>query len=143
VQTFGETQDGGAGGGVTATEVHARERRSYNTRDRKLRHWRPGSHRIVSKLLAADRAVFGSPATPDGLEVQFSESVQDSAEALARTAELLRRAEAASTRTLVGLVNPDLEPEQIDEEVARIQAESGRAVPDVAPDGLPDDPDAA
>jgi A118 family predicted phage portal protein len=136
VQTFGETQDGGAGG-TTATEVHARERRSYNTRDRKLRHWRPGAHRIVSKLLAVDRAIFGSQVQPDSIEVEFSESVQESVEAVARTAELLRRAEAASTRTLVGMVNPDLEPKQLEEEVARICAEAGRAVPDVVEGPMP------
>jgi A118 family predicted phage portal protein len=136
-QTFGESQDGAA---VTATEVHSRERRSFNTRDRKLRHWRPGAHALVTKLLAVDRAVFGTVVTTDGLEVAFNDTVQDSPETLARTAQLLRQAEAASTRTLVELVHPDMEQTQIDEEVGRILVESGRAVPDPIDGPLPDDP---
>lgn len=135
VQTFGETQEGAA---VTATEVHARERRSYNTRDRKLRHWKPAARASIAKLLRVDQAVFGTQVNLDGLDVAFAEGVQDSPEALARTAEHLRRAEAASTRTLVGMIHPDLEPTELDAEVARILAETGRAVPDLGP--LPDDP---
>lgn len=139
-QTFGEVQDGQA---VTATEVHARERRSFNTRDRKLRHWQPAAAAVTRKLLAVDAAVFSQRVTPDGLDVQFGDSAQESAESLARTAELLRRAEAASTRTLVALTHPDWEAREVDEETVRVLAETGRAVPDLAPDGgLPDDPTA-
>lgn len=134
-QTFGEVQDGQA---VTATEVHARDRRSLNTRDRKLRHWRPGTRAALRKLLAVDRAVFGTNVDPDSVSVEFAEGSQESPEALARTAELLRRAEAASTRTLVAMAHPDWDDTDVDDETGRILAESGRAVPDLA-GPLPDD----
>jgi A118 family predicted phage portal protein len=133
-QTFGESHDGQS---ATATEVHSRERRSYNTRDRKLRHWGPGAHRITTKLLLVDQFVFGSQLNTEGLSVDFAEGVQDSPEALARTVDMLRRAEAASTRTLVRMTHPDWEDEQITDEVAAILAESGRAVPDVVEGPLP------
>jgi hypothetical protein len=135
-QTFGEQEGGGQ---ATATEINARDRRSENTRDRKMRHWGPAARQIVAKLLLVDRAVFGTQVTADGLDVGFGGATQASPEMLARTAQLLRQAEAASTRTLVELVHPDWEQTQIDEEAGRILAESGMAVPDPVGGPLPGD----
>jgi A118 family predicted phage portal protein len=126
-QTFGESESGGA---ITATEVAARNQRSFTTRDRKIRLWRPASVRLLAKLLTIDAAIFGGGYDPDGLDVEFSTSVQDSPEALARTAQALRTAEAASTATLVALNHPEWSAEDIATEVALINAEAGRVVPD-------------
>lgn len=119
-QTFGEE----SGVAVTATEVQSRERRSFMTRDRKVRHQRPAVGRIVEKMLAVDRAVFAAAGVvPVRPLVSFGDSVQDSPEALARTAELLRRAESASIETRIGIVHPEWSAEQVRDEATAIRGE--------------------
>ena len=120
-QTFGEKDE--SGGDKTATEVTAKERRSYLTRDRKIRSARPALEAILSKALAMDAVIFNTGAAPTPVTVQFADAVQESLESLARTAQMLKAAEAASRRTLVQLVHPDWDEIQVDAEVARIVAE--------------------
>jgi hypothetical protein len=68
--------------------------------------------------------------TPERPQVLFADSIQDDIKFLAESAELLRRAEAASTETLVALANPDRDADWQKAEVQRINAESGRHVAD-------------
>jgi A118 family predicted phage portal protein len=110
---------------VTATEVAARERKSMITRDKKLNYVKPELADILETLLAIDAAVFGTPVEPQLPDLEFAAVVSEDPQSLAQTAQLLRAAEAASTRTLVELVNPDWDDTAIDEEVGRIQAETG------------------
>ncbi|MFE5777087.1 phage portal protein [Brachybacterium sp. NPDC056505] len=127
-QTFGMDA---AGGAMTATEVQSRERRSFMTRDRKIRAWKGALATLAVKALAIDRAVFKSAADPSlPVSVQFGDSVQESMEALARTAQLLAQAQAASVKTRVQMVHPDWSDPEVDEEVARIQEEAGEPAPD-------------
>lgn len=128
-QTFGEAADGSA---MTATEIQSKERRSYMTRDRKIRLFRPAITNIIEKLLAVDVAIFKSGVTVQRPDVAFSDGVQADPEALARTATLLRTAQAASTATLVGMQHPEWDEETTATEVAQILAESGLAVPNPA-----------
>jgi hypothetical protein len=125
-QTFGSTGDAA----VTATEVVARERRSYLTRDRKTVYWGPALADAYAALLAVDRAVFRSPVTPQPPELTWQDAVSEDPQAIATTAELLRRAEAASTETLVKMQHPDWEKEAVAAEVKAILAESGRMTAD-------------
>lgn len=122
--TFGEEGDIA----MTATEVRARQQRSFLTRDRKIRIQRPALARIMAKLLAVDQAIFGGPGTGD-VEVSFADGVQDSTLSLAQTAQALRTAEAASTQTLVAMVHPDWDETLVDAEVTKIMAEKP-VVPD-------------
>lgn len=131
-QTFGEQGDGGS---RTATEVDSRDKRSDRTRDRKIRHWRPGTTAVLTKLLAVDSALFRKPNNPDGLQVIFPDTDQDSPEVLARTAQSLKVAQAASTRVRVALVHPDWDDPQVEEETTRILAEEGLALADPIGDG--------
>jgi len=126
LQTFGENADVA----MTATEVAAKQSRSLLTRGRKIRAWRPALAQIMGKMLEVDADVFGKPVNTDGLKVEFSAGSQDSPLALAQTALALSTAKAASTETLVGLMHPDWDKTKVDEEVARILAEQGMAVPD-------------
>lgn len=139
VQTFGEGGDSVA----TATEVDSRNQRSFTTRDRKIRLWRPAAGRALAKLLSVDADLFGGAYDPEGLTVEFPDSVQESPRDLAQTAQLLRAAEAASTKTLVQMAHPEWDDEQVSAEVTAIQAETGRAVPDPIGQGenLPGDDD--
>lgn len=128
--TFGETGDGAA---VTATEIRARERRSMSTRGRKALYWGPAIADVTAALLAVEA---GERFRVQGLDlseppkVEFQDSISEGPTELATTAELLRRAEAASTETLVRMVNPDWDKDQVTAEVDKILGESGRAVSD-------------
>lgn len=123
----------------TATESWARQMRTQNTRNGKLRHWDRAIRDLSWILLAVDRAQFNGQGNPDlPVEVQFADTVSDSQLTRAQTATMLRSAEAASTRTLVELVHNDWDGEQIDEEVDLIHTEQGigEPMPDMAnPDG--------
>lgn len=139
-QTFGENPTGGA---KTATEVDSRDKRSDRTRDRKIRHWRPGVGQALTKLLLVDNAIFSSGNQVDGLNVAFPDTDQESPAQLALTAQALKAAQAASTRVRVQLVHPDWEDPEVDQEVAAILAEEGMAVPDPIGQGENVDPAAA
>jgi A118 family predicted phage portal protein len=138
-QTFGEK--GEIAAQRTATEVDARKERSLLTRDRKIRHWRPGVADALEKLMAVDVALFRGSYPVQRPDVKFSDGVQDSTLSLAQTAQALRVAEAASTEVLVAMVHPDWEDKDIAAEVARIKAEqaAAAAVPDPNGFGQPTD----
>lgn len=120
-QTFGE----GGEIAMTATEVSAKERRSYLTRDRKIRSFKPALEALCQKLLAIDAAVFNTGAKADlPVSAEFADGVQDDPEALARTAQLLAGALAASIETRVRLQHKDWDETSIMEEVAKIKEEN-------------------
>ncbi|MGW3191604.1 phage portal protein [Streptomyces ardesiacus] len=125
-QTFGI----GGDVAVTATEVTARERRSMTTRGKKILRWRPALAQLVEALLAVDQYAFGGSITPQRPTVEFEDSVQEDPLSLANTADVLRRAQAASTDTLVRMAHPEWDDDQVKAEVALIQQENGTAVPD-------------
>lgn len=129
--TFGETN--GAATGVTATEVVDRRELSEQTRDKKSRYWSAALASITGALLDVDATVFGTRGVL-GAEpvVEFGDQAQPDPGDLARTAQALLAAEAASTEVRVRMVHPEWDDDQIDAEVGKIFAESGRAVPDPA-----------
>ncbi len=129
---------GGDGTAATATEIRARQARSYLTRDRKLRILRPALSDLTHKLLAVDAFVFSSEVKPSRPQVEFPDGVQESLLTLAQTAQALRAAEAASTDVLVRMLHPEWDDEQVDTEVAAIMAEQAAAMPPALPD--PTDP---
>jgi A118 family predicted phage portal protein len=131
-QTFGL----GGDAAVTATEITARERRSMTTRGKKILRWRPALAQLVEALLAVDQAVFGGGITPQRPTVEFEDSVQEDPLTLANTADVLRRAQAASTDTLVRMAHPEWDDTMVQAEVARIQQEQGMAVEDPMQAGL-------
>ncbi|GAA1327580.1 hypothetical protein GCM10009592_14570 [Brachybacterium rhamnosum] len=132
-QTFGADT---AGAAMTATEVQAKERRSFLTRDRKTRPWRPALEALAAKALAIDVVVFRSAAKADlPVTVEFGDTVQESQISLAQTAQAMFQAQSASARVRVQLMHPDWSEKDVDEEVARIAEEFGiTAAPD--PDAL-------
>lgn len=135
-QTFGE----GGDVAVTATEVFAKERRSGLSKGRKGRTVRPVLVDAVRKMLAIDAEVFQSGADPTlSLHVELSDGIMDDPEALARTAQLLGTALAASIETRVRLVNPGKDETWIQDEVARIKAENNVELADPDMVGLDGD----
>ncbi|MFJ9645004.1 phage portal protein [Streptomyces sp. NPDC101206] len=128
--TFGENGEGSA---ITATEIRARQRRSMSTRARKSLYWGPAIASIAAALLAVEQGPRFGVSGLDLAEpprVEFQDSVSEGPAELATTAELLRRAEAASTDTLVRMQHPDWDDAQVQAEVDLILGESGRATAD-------------
>lgn len=116
-QTFGIDSDGA----LTATESWNRQVRTKNTRAGKVRRERPIVAALAPTLLEFDRVHFAGKGNPDAvIEVKFQESVSDSQEGRARTAQLLRAAKAASTETLVAMQHPDWSGDDIKAEAKLI-----------------------
>jgi len=116
---------GGEGSAMTATEVLARQQRSFLTRDRKLRAVRPALSEVLEKLLAVDAAIFGTTLKVERPSVEFPDGVQDSLLSLAQTAQALANADAASTAVRVQMLHPEWDETEVAKEVALIRAESG------------------
>jgi hypothetical protein len=117
--SFGEQGDGASA--VTATEIRARNRRSTSTRSRKTLYAQPALSSIAGAWLAVAAARFRAPVTVEQPRVEFQDSIQESPLELATTAEMLRRADAASDETLVRMVNPGLDEDEVAAEVQRLQ----------------------
>ena len=114
-----DSEVGESGGEMTATEYRGRAKRSLSTRDKKLHYWR-ALEGLLTTLLQIDAAEFGSGITPLPVKMIVPESVQPSLAELAATAKALREAQAASIQTIVKMIHPDWDSEQIDAEVALI-----------------------
>lgn len=115
---------------MTATEVAAKERRSLVTQGKKGLYTRPPLADMIWINAQLARNLFSSTVPADPVEVTLADSIAPDMQALATTADLMRRAEAASTETLVRHLHPDWDEPQIAEEVDRIMRESGRTVTD-------------
>ncbi|MGW4411172.1 hypothetical protein ACWEJ6_44575 [Nonomuraea sp. NPDC004702] len=125
VQTFGGEGDVA----VTATEVMARQERSFTTRAKKIGYNKRGVSDALVALLAIDAVFFGSGVTPDRPTLEWPDGVATDPKALAETLNLLAQAEAVSTEIKVRLLHPDWEDTEVQEEVDRIK-EASQAVED-------------
>ena len=123
-QTFGEYDS--QGGSMTATEILARERKSLTTRQKKVLYWRPAVRDILYGWLAVKRVMFGDMSvTPERPQAEFPDVVLPDQNELAQTAGLIAGAEAASKETLVRMLHPDWDDQQVKDEVKMIYAELG------------------
>lgn len=124
-QTFGLQGDAA----LTAMESWARQVRTQNTRSSKIRRWRRALTDLTQLMLAVDRVHFGGTGDPDLVpEVVFPNTVSESQSSLAQTAQLFRAAEAASTETIVRMMHPDWDDQQVDAEVKLILDERQSAM---------------
>ena len=121
--TFGEHQ---GDTDITATEIRAREKRTLTKRGKRISEERAGLHQLITKMLS----YMNTPT--DDLAIEWSATVTPDARELAETAQMLWTARAASTRTLVTIVNPTWTDAQIDEEVERITRAEAIASPTAA-----------
>lgn len=119
IQSFGERGDVA----VTATEIVARQERSFTTRGRKIGYWRPGLGNALRALLAIDAHVFGSKVAVERPRIEWPDGVATDPKALAETLALYRQAQAASTEVMVRMLHPDWEDDEVTAEVAKIQDE--------------------
>ena len=126
-QSFGLHIEGRAESG---TALRIRERKSFVTTAKKRRYWEPALADVLWMMLVLDREIFRSGVTPYRPAVALADSIAESTQEVAQSIELLSRAKAASTRTLVEMLHPDWSDEEIDAEVQRIMEEQGQYVPD-------------
>lgn len=134
-QTFGLEKESTRSIESTATEIEARERLTFLTRGRFIRTQTPHLSRIVGKLLAVDRAIFGTPNVDAPIWVDFPDSVQESMLRLAQTVQTLFAADSASMDQRVRILHPDWNDDMWDEEVAKLKAEYAAPISD--PESLP------
>ncbi|WP_214317265.1 hypothetical protein [Nonomuraea sediminis] len=128
VQTFGGEGDAA----VTATEVVARQERSYTTRSKKIGYNKRGVGDAVTALLAIDDVIFGSGVVPERPSLEWPDGVATDPKALAETLNLLAQAEAVSTEIKVRLLHPDWDDPEVQEEVDRITESQQAMVPDLS-----------
>lgn len=127
-QSFGLHIEGRAESG---TALRIRERKSLITSQKKRRFWEPAIADVLWMMLVIDREIFGNRSIePYRPNVALEDSIADSFHEVAQSVELLSRAKAASTRTMVEMLHPDWGTEQVDAEVQRILQEQGALVPD-------------
>lgn len=123
-QTFGEYDS--QGGSMTATEILARERKSLTTRQKKVLYWRPAVRDILYGWLSVKRVMFNdTTVTPERPAAEFPDVVLPDQLELAQTASTMAGAEAASKETLVRMLHPDWDEQQVKTEVKMIYAELG------------------
>lgn len=122
-QTFGE---GDQSGPATATEIQARERRSYSTRDRKIGYWRPPLARLSKAALQMDKLWYGSDAgdVSELPNLEWPDGVQVDLETTSKVVQMLDAAKAASQRTKVQMVHPQWDKDQVQEEIDLIEGEA-------------------
>lgn len=139
LQTFGMDQASAKSADTTATEIESRERRTFLTRGRQIRTSTPHLARIIRKLLAVDKAVFGTPNVDMPVWIEFPDSVQESMLRLSQTAQTLFAGQSGSLLERVKLLHPDWNDDMWDDEVAAIKEEFAApiadpmSVPSVAP----------
>lgn len=122
-QSFGE---GDQGGPATATEIQARERRSYVTRDRKIGYWRPPLARLSLAALQMDKFWFSSDSgdVTEQPNLEWPDGVQTDMETTSKIVQMLDAAKAVSLRTKVQMVHPQWDKDQVEEEMDLIEGES-------------------
>ncbi|MFB7853807.1 phage portal protein [Rhodococcus qingshengii] len=137
--TFGLSEGNSA---ATATEITAKTTASNTTRTAKHRLWGNTLTRLSRTLLEIDATQFKTGVTVDeDLQIQWP-PVRESAYNRSLTAKALREAKAASTETIVALVNPDWDTEAVKTEAERILNEDRVAFADpfsMPPDQNPND----
>jgi hypothetical protein len=115
---------------ATATEIHAREKDSLQTRTSKIRHWNAGLGPLCTTMLQIDAAVFSTGVTlSDDVDLAWPDGARDSLLVRSQSVQAMALAQAASTETRVRVLNPDLDAAAVQAEADLIKAEQGMSVP--------------
>lgn len=104
----------------TATEVQARTDKTQRTNDKKRRYWEPNVEDILEIMLTIDKEMLDGKAKSIRPDIEWPDLAEPTLKQIAETVELLNRAEAASTDTMVRLQHPDWSDTDVADEVAKI-----------------------
>ena len=122
-QTFGLDIAGSAESG---TALHMRERKSYQTRGKKVTYWKGPLEALLTGLIRLDGELFSHAFDgDDAVQVTFPAPAASDLSSTATAVHLLRQAGLLSVREGVGMVHPDWVPDLVAEEVERIREETG------------------
>lgn len=111
---------------MTATEIEAKDRGSSATKTAKSLRRRAALSRLARAALEVDAAVYGTGAeVSEQIGVEYQPAVTPTRESLANTLATLRNGRAASTLTLVGMLHPDWDKDDVEAEAQRIMDEDG------------------
>src|SRR5690606_32655129 len=122
--------EAGEGVEATATEIQSRERQSLTTRGRKIGYWTPALAWLGDCLLHVDHYIYKSKVTAERPQVEWPDGVFLEVESVARTVDMLNRAQSASLDTRIRMVHPDWDDEQVSAELKRLRDEMGLSVRD-------------
>lgn len=114
----------------TATEVTDRTTATERTRTKKALYFKHAAVPITLALLDIDRVHYHQPGMPTAttLDIRFSKQSSIDPKTLAQTLAFLRSADVASSKTLVAMLHPDWDADEVDEEVAAIMDEKDAAM---------------
>lgn len=114
---------------MTATEIRARSTRTIHTHKAKSRHARAGLGDLLTAWVQMDAAINGYAPPVGRVEVAMAEPVQATELDEATTVQTLRAAGVASTRYAVTRLHPEWTEDQIEAEIAELNAEQERGMP--------------
>lgn len=126
-QTFGLNIEGMAQSG---TALHIREKKSFNTRNKKQTYWKSPLESIMTAMVHLDAALFPDRGSDldDQVRVQFSDSMSSDLSTISGALQMLNSAMAISTEMKIQLLHPDWTQKQVQEEVGRVKRENGLAM---------------
>lgn len=124
-QSFGME---GEAGNVTATEIKAKESKSFKTRAKKARHLKNNLEEILQIALKIDREKFNGATGEYRPQVNLQDSIETNPINRADSINKLVQAQALSIDTRVRMLHPDWGEDQIEKEVERIMDEQGMNV---------------
>lgn len=126
-QTFGMDIDGMAQSG---TALHIREKKSYNTRGKKMSYWRAPLEAIMTAMIHLDAVLFPDEGSDmdDTVKVSFPDSMSNDLSTVSAALQMINAAAAVSTEIKVAMLHPDWTKKQVAEEVERIKTETGLSV---------------
>jgi len=110
-------------GQLSGTAMRRREQRSYRTRDRKRRYFRPALERLAETLMLINAVVFDGPVPVGRPALEWRAVEQADPKEAAETVEILRRAQAMSVYQAVKTAHPEWDEPQVEDEVGRVEAE--------------------
>jgi A118 family predicted phage portal protein len=126
-QTFGLSIAGSAESG---TALNIRERKSFITKAKKERYWKPALEDIFRMLLEVDSIHFGTRIVVYQPKVEFQDSITNDITQTSAAVDTLARAQSVSIATKVRMVHPDWNDTEVEIEVNKIKEENGLTVPD-------------
>lgn len=126
-QTFGLHIEGRA---ETGTALRVRERKTLMTQQKKVKAWPSPLADLFEMMLIVDRVILKNQTSPFRPQITMADSLTPDETETATTVEIVNRAGAASTETLVKMLHPSWDQERVDAEVTLIREEKGLALPD-------------
>jgi hypothetical protein len=131
--TFGLNLEGLPESGAA---LRVREAKTLKTIGMKRKYWTPVIRDICFTLLQLGKIVYGIDITPVRPMIIWPEIIEETPADKALTLCNLKQATAVSIETLVRMAQPNIDEDDVAEEVARIYAEQGIIVDEILLDSM-------